>query len=375
VTGPEPETLDRRALNRALLARQLLTRRSSLTAIEAVEHLVGLQSQAPDPPYTGLWTRLAGFTPEDLAAAMRDRRVVRIALMRGTIHLVSARDCLWLRPVLEESLARSLASAFGRKLVGADLAEVTALGRELVEREPMTLGDLGAALAERWPEHDPAALANAVRNLVPLVQVPPRGLWGESGPALHTTAESWLGREADATDPAVLVERYLAAFGPATVKDMQTWSGTTRLAGVVERLVPRLRVFRDERGQRLYDLPDAPRPPGDAPVPIRFLPEFDNILLSHADRSRILTEEQRRLVFTRNGIIRSTFLVDGFVHGLWRAEGDRDTVRLMVRPWSPLDDGARAGLEEEGARLLAFLAAGRVPGGVTFEPAGTGPVV
>jgi hypothetical protein len=248
---------------------------------------------------------------------------------------------------------------------------VTALGRKLLERRPLTLGALGTALAERWPKHDAFALANAVRNLVPLVQVPPRGLWGESGQAAHTTAEAWLGRAVDpAADPAALVERYLAAFGPATVKDMQTWSGMTRLTALVRQLKPRLRVFRDEHGQQLYDLPDAPRPPGDTPVPVRFLPEFDNVLLSHADRSRILTEEQRRRVFTKNGIIRSTFLVDGFVHGLWRIERERNTARLVIEPWSPLGRTAWTELKTEGTRLLAFAAADRTRTDVTIEPAG-----
>ncbi|MFE5690266.1 winged helix DNA-binding domain-containing protein [Streptomyces sp. NPDC056512] len=371
MAAPEPQTLDRRALNRALIARQLLMERSPLTAVEAVEHLVGLQAQAPDPPYIGLWTRLAGFTIEELAATVRARQVVRIVLMRGTIHLVSAQDCLRLRPVLRESLERSLISTFGRKLAGADLDAVSALGRKLVEHEPLTLGALGSALAGRWPGHDAFALANAVRNRVPLIQVPPRGLWGESGQARHTTAESWLGAAAEpAADPAALVERYLAAFGPATVKDMQTWSGMTRLAAVVRQLGSRLQVFRDEQGQQLYDLPGAPRPPGDTPVPVRFLPEFDNILLSHADRSRILTEEQRRLVFTRNGIIRSTFLVDGFVHGLWRIERERDAARLVVRPWSPLGRGARTELTAEGARLLSFAAAGCTRTEVAIEAVG-----
>ncbi|MFE2428214.1 winged helix DNA-binding domain-containing protein [Streptomyces sp. NPDC059373] len=355
--SPGGRVLDRRTLNRALLERQLLLERAPLSAAGAIEHLVGMQAQAPNPPYLGLWTRVDGFRLDDLAALVRSREVVRVVLMRGTIHLVTAQDCLALRPVLDAALERALNGTFGRRLDGLDLAEVAALGRRLVEKEALTWGRLGVLLAERWPDRDPFALANAVRNLVPLVQVPPRGLWGESGQATHTTAESWLGRPpAVDTTPDRMVERYLAAFGPATVKDMQAWSGLTRLGAVVKRL-PHLRTFRDENGLELWDLPDAPLPDPEVPVPVRFLPEFDNILLSHADRARILTEEQRRLVFTRNGLIRSVILVDGFVRGLWRIEQQRDTADLVVEPFTPLSRQEREVVAEEGGRLLAFAAA------------------
>ncbi|WP_377270013.1 winged helix DNA-binding domain-containing protein [Peterkaempfera sp. SMS 1(5)a] len=354
-----PPVLTRRELNRALLSRQLLLERAAMPAADALEHLVGMQAQAPNPPYLGLWTRLAGFRLEELAGLIKDRSAVRLVLMRSTIHLVTARDCVLLRPVLEEALARSLQGTFGRQLADLDLAEVAALGRRLVEEEPLTIGGLGSRLVERWPERDGFALANAVRNLVPLVQIPPRGLWGESGQAVHTTAESWLGGpSAGDSVPDATVLRYLAAFGPASVKDMQTWSGMTRLAAAVKRLRPRLAVFRDENGQELFDLLEAPRPGPETAAPVRFLPEFDNILLSHADRSRILTDEQRRLIFTRNGLIRSTFLVDGFVAGLWRIEQQRGSATLMVEPFAPLRSGERAAVADEGARLLAFAAAG-----------------
>lgn len=366
VTG-DMKVLDRRALNRSLLARQLLLERSAMPAARAVAHLVGMQAQAPNPPYIGLWTRLAGFRIEDLASLVRSREVVRLVLMRGTIHLVTADDCVALRSVLQGALRQGLKGTFGRKLEGLDIEKVAELGRELVEREPLTLGGLGTLLAERWPDRDPFALANAVRNLVPLVQVPPRGLWGESGQAVHTSAEAWLGRPATGpAAPDLMVERYLAAFGPATVKDIQTWSGMTRLSEVVNRLRPRLAVFRDENGRELLDLPDAPRPDADTPAAVRFLPEFDNILLSHADRARILTEEQRKAVFTRNGLIRSTFLVDGFVAGVWRVEQTRGAAVLVLEPFGTLRAGDRAALAEEGDRLLAFAAASATSREVRF---------
>ncbi|MFI2643401.1 winged helix DNA-binding domain-containing protein [Streptomyces sp. NPDC018610] len=368
MTTHDGGVLDRVALNRALLDRQLLLERSPMGAADALEHLVGMQAQAPEPPYTGLWTRLAGFRPDDLSGLLEKRAAVRLVMMRSTLHLVTARDCLRLRPVLHGSLARSLNSTFGRKLAGLDLAEVTARGRALVEKEPLTLGGLGTGLAEHWPDRDPFALANAVRALVPLVQTPPRGLWGRSGQAVHTTADAWLGRPPKADDAADdLVLRYLAAFGPATVKDIQTWSGMTGLNAVVRRLGPRLCAFRDERGAVLHDLPDAPRPDSAAPAPVRFLPEFDNILLAHADRSRILTAEQRTHVLTRNGLVKSVFLVDGFVRGLWRLERQGGEAALVLEPFAPVGRAHRRELTEEGTRLLAFAAPGHTPAGVRFD--------
>ncbi|MEC4015467.1 winged helix DNA-binding domain-containing protein [Streptomyces sp. H27-D2] len=369
-----PAVLDRRSLNRALLQRQLLLRRAALPAADALEHLVGQQAQAPAPPYVGLWTRLDGFAADDLATLIEERAAVRLVLQRGTIHLVTARDALTLRPVLAGALERTLTSAFGRKLTGLDHAEVASLGRRLVEEQPLTLGNLGGRLAERWPQRDAFALANTVRALVPLVQVPPRGLWGRGGPAAHTTAEAWLGRPQD-TDagPDALVARYLAAFGPATVQDMQTWSGMTRLAAVFQRLRTALRTFRDEQGRELFDVPDGPLPDADTPAPVRFLPEFDNILLSHADRGRILTDTQRRLVFTRNGLIKSTVLVDGFVRGVWRIDRaggtGGGTARLVIEPFGDLARRERAALAAEGERLLAFAAAGATVLDLCFENA------
>jgi Winged helix DNA-binding domain len=341
------EVLTRRTLNRALLERQLLLQRSSLSAAEAIEHLVGLQAQAPATPYVGLWSRLEKFRPEELSELIETRGAVRIALQRSTIHLVTARDCLGLRPVVQPVL-----DAFPKRLSELDAAGLTAAGRALVDEQPRTFAELGALLAATW-DREPADLANAVRALVPLVQVPPRGLWGRSGQARHTSAEAWLGRPLEtATEPDELVLRYLAAFGPATVKDVQVWSGLTRLREMVERLRPGLRSFRDEHGAELLDLPDAPRPDPDTPAPPRFLPEFDNVLLSHADRTRVIAGEHRRRIFVGNGI-RAALLVDGFVRGTWKL--DRDTATVSVEPFEPLSREDRVTVSEEGDRLAAFL--------------------
>jgi Winged helix DNA-binding domain len=356
--SPSPDPLSDRQLNRALLDRQMLVRRAPLSAEAALERLVGMQAQAPNPPYLGLWSRLDGFRLDDLAALLRDRRAVRVALMRSTLFLVTARDCLTLRPVLDDALRTWGMSVHRAGLTGVDLDELAAAGRALVEERPRTFQKLGQVLAERWPRAEPSALGNMVRNLVPLVQVPPRGLWGESGPAAHTTAEAWLGRGPDA-EPSVdeVVMRYFAAYGPATVRDAQHWSGLKRLSAVVDRLRPRLRVFRGESGAELLDLPDAPRPDADTPAPARLLPEFDNLLLSHSDRTRVISEADRKRVFTVNGIIRPTMLVDGRVAGMWRMERDRDTAVVVLQPFAPLRPADRAGLEDEAGRLLRFAAA------------------
>jgi hypothetical protein len=236
---------------------------------------------------------------------------------------------------------------------------VAAAGPPPARSRPLTFSAIGQALAERWPRTPPAALAHVVRTRVPLVQVPPRGLWGESGQAVHTSAELWLGRPVGPALPLdELVLRYLAAFGPASVRDVATWSGLTRLREVVERLRPRLRVFRDEGGVELFDLPDAPRPDGDTAVPVRFMPEWDNLLLSHQDRGRIIADEHRARVFSFNGIIAATLLVDGFVRGTWRIERARGSATLRVELFGPIPRADRDAVAEEGARLLDFAAAG-----------------
>ncbi len=357
-----------RELNRATLERQMLLRRRKLPAAEAIEHLVGLQAQAPNPPYVGLWTRLEGFHPDELARLITERRAVRIALMRNTIHLVTARDCLRLRPLVQPIFDRYLYANHAHRagIEGVDIEALVTAGRALLEERPRTAKELGELLRERWPDRDPASLARAIRHLVPLVQVPPRGIWGKSGPAAHTTAETWLGHPLD-PDPSLdeMVVRYLGAFGPATVKDVQTWSGLTRLGEVVERLRPRLRTFRDEHGKELFDLPDAPRPDPDTPSPARFLPEFDNLILSHADRTRVIADEHRKVIASKNGMVPATVLVDGFVRGTWKTERTRGKATLVIEPFEPLSRENCNALAEEGERLVRFMA--KPEGAEAFE--------
>ncbi len=345
-------TLDRRTLNRALLARQLLLERGKPAVLAALEHLVGLQAQSPQAPYVGLWSRVERFEPDELSRLLEERRAVRIVLMRSTIHLVGAKDCLALRPLVQLASERGLRGNYGPALEGLDLEAVARAGREILSRGPLTASELGPLLHERWPERDPHALAMVVRALVPLVQIPPRGLWGKSGRPALAPAESWLGRPL-AAEPSVerLVLRYLAAFGPASVRDAQVWSGLTRLGEVFERLGPALRAFRDETGTELLDVEDGPLPDRDTPAPPRFLPEYDNVLLSHADRTRIAARGDVTRVFTKGGL-----LVDGFLAGRWGVKRARGSARLEVELFRRLPKADRSAAVEEGERLLVFLA-------------------
>ena len=341
----------------------MLLRRATLPAADAIEHLVALQAQEPFDPYTALWSRLEGFRPEELAELLLDRQAVRaVAMMRTTIHLLTARDWLALRPVLQVVQERGFTtgSPFGRNLTGLDVDEVVAAGRALLDEKPRTGNAVGRLLQERWPDRDAASLGHAVRYLLPLVQLPPRGIWGQSGRPILATAEHWL-RQSVGTDtaPDAMVLRYLAAYGPASVMDIQSWCWLTRLGAVVERLRPQLRTFRDENGKELFDVPDGPLPDADTPAPPRFLPTYDNLVLSHKDRSRIIGDPsswavdggQFDTIFNRGSI-----LIDGFVGAGWRVDRDGDRATLVVMPARALSAGDREAVGDEAERLLAFLA-------------------
>jgi hypothetical protein len=361
--------ITRRALNRALLARQLLLERVPMTAPSAIEHLVGMQAQAPGTPYIGLWTRLVGFDFDELGGLVRRRRVVRIALMRNTIHLVTTADAYRLRRLLQPMMSRSFAaSPYAKQLVGVDTDAVASAGRVAVDEQPRTFAELGAELSPTWPDRDPSALAQVVRAQVPLVQVPPRGIWGRSGQARHTSLESWAGPSGPGTTSLEdLVLRYLRAFGPASVADVQAWSGLTRLRPVLDGLGPRLTTFHDDAGVDLFDLPDAPRPGPDAPAPVRFIAEYDNILLAHADRTRIVSDDARARMSSANGIVPGTVLVDGFVNAFWKITTSRDRATLTVTPLRPLSRRHQAAVVAEGRRLLAAAAASMPSRDVVME--------
>lgn len=353
--------LGERALNRALLERQWLLRRRAASEDDALDHLVGMQSQAPLAPYVGLWSRLEGYRPDGLSDRMLDRRAVRAtAMLRGTIHLFAAGDALALRPVLQPMLERTFrGSPFRANVDGLDLPELLSAGREELEREPLTIAALAQRLGTRWPDRDPVSLSYAIRYLVlvPLVQVTPRGVWGATRPARLTTLESWVGASiGSARAPEPFVLRYLAAYGPASVADITTWSWLTGLGEVVERLRPNLRTFRDEAGRELFDVPDGDLPDPDLPAPPRFLPEYDNALLSHQDRTRIVPKGRKVPLPPGNGAAIGTFLVDGLLRGTWRIERRDDAATLLIAPDRALVPEDQAAVEFEGDALLRFVA-------------------
>jgi len=378
--------LSPRALNRAALHRQLLLDRAPLTALQAVGHLAGLQAQAPLAPYVGLWTRLAGFRHEELKELITERAVLRAHLMRNTVHLVDAGDYVRFRPLYQPLLARHLAGNFGKNLIGVDLTELAAVAADLLGQTPLTRVELGARLAPRWPDHDPASLAYAASHLLPLVQVPPRGLWGEPNHrAAFMLANAWLaGRDPSASpspplglDPTPmeqstmleqLVLRYLAAYGPASVADAQAWSGLSRLREVTDRLGSRLRAFTGPDGADLLDLPDAPRPDPDVPAPPRFLPEYDNLLLSYAERSRVIPHRRPVPLPPGHGATGGTLLVDG----LWQADWKISQGVLEIEPFISLGPADRDAVAAEGERLLGFAAPAIAVRDVRFVPVRSG---
>jgi len=359
-----------RALNRATLERQSLLRRVSVPVPEMLERLVGMQAQTPHTAYIGLWTRLEAFRPEDLSERLVDRSVVRLALMRSTIHLVTARDAWGIRPLVQPVLDRGQQGQFGKRLAGVDMDAVVEMGRAYVDDEPRTFKALGDHLLTRWPDRDRMGLEQAVRTAVPLIQVPPRGLWGRSGPIAHTSIGAWLGAPpADLLTLDALILRYLGAFGPASVMDAQAWCGLTKLGEVFERLRQRLVTFADERGRELFDLPEAPRPDPDTPAPPRFLYDFENLLLSYADRSRAIRPDLPRPVGSTTQESLSTFTLDGFVAGTWGVHRERDGATAVISPLRPISNAERSALSGEAMGLLAFLAAGASTYDVRFVDA------
>ena len=334
----------------------MLLDRERMPASKAIEHLVGMQAQVPTAPYIGLWSRLEGFETEELAQLILKRRAVRMALMRSTIHLVTARDALALRSLVQPVVERSHNGQHRRHLTDVDREALIAAASGLLTERPRLLKEVGDLLGDTFPGVSGDALASAVRAWVPLVQPPPRGIWGEGGVAVHASATSWLkGARAREMTIDQMVIRYLGAFGPATVMDAQAWSGLTKLRDVFDRLRPRLRTFRDERGMELFDVPDAPRPGPDIPAPPRFMPEYDNVFLAHADRSRIVDPMRAATLSTATGMVQG-LLVDGFVAGTWRIARERNSATLIIDLLGPISKRERAAVVEEGTRLVQFVA-------------------
>ncbi|MYS82675.1 winged helix DNA-binding domain-containing protein [Embleya scabrispora] len=348
--------LTRRALNRTLLTRQFLAERTCRSSAEVVRHLVAMQAQEPNWPYVGLWTRVADLRHAEPTALYTDRTVVRGPLLRGTQHMATAEDYAWIRPLLQPAPGTELRpSYYARETRGLAPAELAAAGRELLGEGQLTRRALGRLLAERYPGRSGAVLTAAVQRLLPIVHPTPDGVWGGWGtrPSVSMAlAPAWTGRAMDPAPAArELIGRYLAAFGPATVADVQGWSGLKRLRDVVEGMP--LRALRDVDGRELYDLPDAELADEDRPAPVRFLPAYDNVLLGHVDRSRILADEDRRLVMPGGALVLPTFLVDGFVHGTWSVHA----TGLRIRPFRPLSPDQERQVAEEASRLAEFAIA------------------
>ncbi|OLR93805.1 winged helix DNA-binding domain-containing protein [Actinokineospora bangkokensis] len=352
-----PDRLTPRALNRAYLARQLLLHRHPLTPAQALHHLIGLQAQAPDPPYLGLHARLTDFHPDHLADLLRTRAAARLSLMRGTLHLVTTDDAHTLRPLLQplhDKATRTNGGPTVRTLTPEQITAITTRGRTLLTQRPMTAAELGTALATEFPGHPADRLAMIVRNTTSLTQIPPRGLWRTPGPAAHAPTDTWLPpttRPPTTIDDLVL--RYLAAYGPATPADARTWSGLTGLTEVFDRLTPHLRTYTTDTGTVLHDLPDAPRPDPDTPAPARLIADYDNLILSHADRTRVLPDTVRPHVLGGpNGVIPATTLVDGHIAGTWRLRRTRRTATIEITQHTRTTTEARHDLTAEAHHLL-----------------------
>lgn len=344
--------LDTRSLNRALLERQSLLRRSAVPAHRMIHRLIGLQAQLPNSPYIALWSRLASFRHDDLTQLLNRRRAVRSVLMRATIHLVLDSDFLWLRPLVQPVLSRAARGAFARRTAGVDLVELAAFAEALLRVKPSDRMLLRKAIEQQWPSRDAEALAWIVQYLLPLVRVPPAGTWGKGGSAASALADSWLGRPLVASgSPQALIRRYLRAFGPATLADIQSWSGLSGLGAALETM--RLRTFQDEKGRKLFDVAGCAFPDPAIPAPPRFLPDYDNALLGHADRARIVADHCRKRV----GIGTPTLLIDGFVRASWKIDRKREMATLAVQPFAPISKPELVAVEAEGLRLLQFAAA------------------
>jgi hypothetical protein len=339
-----------RALSRATLSRQMLLARANLTVREAIEQSVVLNAQQTNDPYLWLWTRLADFRSDYLTAAIADRTVVRSTLLRGTQHLVSASDYGWLRAILQPLLNRLQRNVFGRRIGDLDADQLIVATREILGGRNLTRPELGRLLEQRWPGRDRTALAWSAQYLEPVLH-PMLNSNGRNTP--FVLASDWLGPADSKPDPSRLIIRYLSAYGPATVGDIRAWSGVAGLREVVERLRPELVVFRDESGRELFDLPDAPRPDPDTEAPVRFLPEFDNLLLAYTDRNRIMTDEVRAQVCVGDAVA-ATILVDGAVRATWTLE--KISGQLRIHMFGRLSRIQRSAVEEEAEALQPFCA-------------------
>ncbi|MBR7619640.1 AlkZ family DNA glycosylase [Phenylobacterium sp. 20VBR1] len=354
-------TLTDRDLNRALLARQMLLERQPLTPMEALRRLVGVQAQLPRTPFLGLWSRLAGFKPEDLRAAIEAHDVVRATAMRGTLYLMTTSDFLAFRASLRSG--ETMALPGGTKTTVGELEPVLALARAHFA-EPKEFETFRKSL-ERAGFSDIRIMAYAARQLLPLVQAASDTPYGFSPGGEFVLAKAYLGQDvAAAPAPAELLRRYLAAWGPATPADFSGWSGLKGVAPLFDEIAGDIVTFRDARGKLLYDLKDAPRPGGDIPAPPRFVPDFDAVTQGHQDRARIVPAQHAPRIASKNLQVPPMLLVDGFVAGTWRLETKSKTPTVMVTAFEKFSPKDRQAIEAEAIALAK-----------AFEPAAEPAVV
>ncbi|HEV2460389.1 MAG TPA: winged helix DNA-binding domain-containing protein [Ktedonobacterales bacterium] len=350
------DLLTLRDLNRATLARQMLLERTSLPVTDAIERLGGMQAQLNSAPFVGVWTRLQDFGRAQLAEAIERRAVMKATWLRATLHLLTAADYARFRTTLAPALAGAADSIIERRGVQFDREAVLAAARRFIAEQPRTFAEISAMLSALLPEEDVGAMRYTVRTHLPLVQVPSPGGWSYPSQPAFALAEPWIGRTVDSEARLrELALRYLAGFGPASPADMQTWSGLPKLKDLFEQSRPELRVFKTDGRRELFDLPNAPLPGGDAPAPVRFLPEFDNLLLSHSNRTRILADEHRSRVYLPGLRVAATILVDGFVQGVWSVERARKAATLVIAPFGALSARDRDALAAESERLVRFV--------------------
>jgi Winged helix DNA-binding domain len=344
--------LSARDLNRTLLLRQHLLRRTRMPALDMVQHLLGLQAQENLPPYLSLAARIDGFDPRELSSAIERFEAVRLLTMRGTIHVLLPDDALvlrrWVQPALDQ---QSSGNQMSRPARGVPVPELVSAVRDALEDGPLPVKQLGESLAEVFPGVPPSALAHTARERAPLMQMPPRGLWKQSGGVVYQTVERVVGRSMKEADVRELVRRYLRAFGPATAADMTTWSRVTRLGHVFTAMSNELVTVECEDGRRRYDVPDGQYAAGDVPAPVRLLGAYDNVWLSHADRAHIVPEAARGRWAGSNGGVGNTVFVDGFMSGLWWWRDDRVRTELF----RDLTSTEREELDREIATVEAFL--------------------
>lgn len=350
-------TLSTRTLTRTLWLRQQLVpgQRQFTDPSAVVEHLIGLQAQDHLPPYLSLAARIDGFVPADLSDLLEDRTLVRFLTMRGTVHVLTGADALqlrgWVQPTLDRQSATNQSSRPAGHLTTADLDAVVG---PLLADDPQPLPAIGRALATAFPGVPEAALRHVTRERLPLLQVPPRGLWKRSGGVVYALADRYLGRPFGEADVEDLVLRYLAAYGPATAADMTQWSSVTRLGPVFTAMhrADRLVAYADEKGRTLYDVPEAPIAEDDLPLPPLLLGVYDNVFLSHADRDRIAPEQARRAWMGANGGVGSAFFHDGLFAGIWRVADGRVALETFFTPTKA--EQKAIGIEVE--RVEALLA-------------------